>query len=323
MLLRSPRTRSVDLGAIRLRLTAVGAIGDKTPLSVKRWPAEQQAAVHLVGSGNGVWLLKTPLVDAGTAPSEVLVLDVLQRSEVPVPNLVVDAQPGISSGYMVQRTGGGTVHEDVDVALIPKTHRRRLSMSFIDTLSTIHAQRPAGYDRLPERSTAELLTRLGLDLAEHGATPEEARLHELLERSRPPWQPNRLVHGDYRLGNVVIDRARPGHILTVENWEFAHLGDPLTDLAIAATYWSARPTSAVAARPAAHENFLQFEDLARRYAESTGIEVGDLWWHRALAGLLLARRWREPGASVVKRRRTCQDTKVFCRDLINSSLSLF
>lgn len=323
MLLRSPQTRSVDLGSIRLRLTAVGAINGKTPLNVKRWPAEQHAAVHLVGSSSGVWFLKMPLSDIHTVPSEVLALDLLQGSDVPVPTLVADAQPGASSGYLVRRTPGRTVHEDAEVALVPKSHRHRLSVGFIDTLAAIHVHKPAGYDRLPVASAADLLTRLGMGLMTHGATPQELRLLELLERTRPPGQRASLVHGDYRLGNVVIDSERPERILAVENWEFAQVGDPLTDLAIAATYWSTRPTSAVAARPAAHEGFPQFDDLVDRYSGSTGIDVEDLWWHRALAGLIVARRWRQSGTSGIKRRRSCRDTTAFCRNLIDDSLGLF
>ena len=77
-----------------------------------------------------------------------------------------------------------------------------------------------------------------------------------------------LVHGDYRIDNVVLDRERPGSIVAVLDWEMATLGDPLADLGMLLMYWG-RPGRAVA--PRVHEitsapGFLERAELVAEYA---------------------------------------------------------
>src|SRR5256885_9660304 len=72
----------------------------------------------------------------------------------------------------------------------------------------------------------------------HAALPILAGPAEWLERHQPP-EPDivRLVHGDYRLDNVIFTLAPPPRLLGVVDWELATLGDPLADLGWLLAFW--------------------------------------------------------------------------------------
>jgi aminoglycoside phosphotransferase (APT) family kinase protein len=96
-----------------------------------------------------------------------------------------------------------------------------------------------------------------------------------LERHRPPPPEHEvLTHGDYRMGNMVID---DGHIRGVLDWEMASVGDPLADLA-----WCFIPVwePSMVAEP----------DLVERYAERVHDPVDHerLQWHRVLGYVRLS-----------------------------------
>jgi aminoglycoside phosphotransferase (APT) family kinase protein len=65
---------------------------------------------------------------------------------------------------------------------------------------------------------------------------EMDRLIEWLPRNLPPQGPIRLVHGDYRLDNMIVDRHAP-KILAVLDWELSTLGDPLADFSYHLMAW--------------------------------------------------------------------------------------
>jgi aminoglycoside phosphotransferase (APT) family kinase protein len=62
------------------------------------------------------------------------------------------------------------------------------------------------------------------------------RLIEWLPKHIPPAGPTRLVHGDYRLDNLIIARAQP-KVIAVLDWELSTLGDPLADFAYHLMAW--------------------------------------------------------------------------------------
>jgi aminoglycoside phosphotransferase (APT) family kinase protein len=69
---------------------------------------------------------------------------------------------------------------------------------------------------------------------------EMERLIEWLPAHLPPPGPVRLVHGDYRLDNVILDAAAP-KVLAVLDWELSTLGDPLADFTYHLMQWHMPP----------------------------------------------------------------------------------
>lgn len=116
--------------------------------------------------------------------------------------------------------------------------------------------------------------------------PEVARLGALLQSSIPTSQRPAVVHGDFRLGNLMFSPGPTPHIASILDWEMATLGDPLADLGyFTATY--SRPGSdptPLELTPVTREpGFPETDDLVLRYAHRTGLDVSKLAWYEALA----------------------------------------
>jgi aminoglycoside phosphotransferase (APT) family kinase protein len=103
------------------------------------------------------------------------------------------------------------------------------------------------------------------------------RLVEWLPRHLPPPAPVRLVHGDYRLDNIIIDKDEP-KILAVLDWELSTLGDPLADFSYHLMAWHMPHSESTAgtATLVGHDlNRLGIPDMAQyidEYAKRTGLD---------------------------------------------------
>ena len=100
----------------------------------------------------------------------------------------------------------------------------------------------------------------------------------------PVSQRHSIVHGDYRLDNVVVDTGR-GHIVAVLDWEMATLGDPLADVASMVIWWDGMGglESPVADLPGDVPGYPSSHDLLERYARQSGLELTPLPWYVGFA----------------------------------------
>jgi aminoglycoside phosphotransferase (APT) family kinase protein len=103
------------------------------------------------------------------------------------------------------------------------------------------------------------------------------QLIEQLNERRPWSQDPTIVHGDFRLGNVMLTPARDD-IAAVVDWEMATVGDPLTDLGMAIAYLEFSGDDRVPPR----------ELLIGRYAETRGVDLSEIGWYIGLANFKLA-----------------------------------
>jgi aminoglycoside phosphotransferase (APT) family kinase protein len=103
------------------------------------------------------------------------------------------------------------------------------------------------------------------------------RLIEWLPRNIPPSGPARLVHGDYRLDNLIVARTRP-EILAVLDWELSTLGDPLADFTYHLMAWHMPPSESAAgtASLAGHDlktlGIPSMADYVASYVARTGLD---------------------------------------------------
>jgi aminoglycoside phosphotransferase (APT) family kinase protein len=130
--------------------------------------------------------------------------------------------------------------------------------------------------------------------ADSRTADELTTLAEELAATLPPAQRDTIVHGDYRLDNLMYDRSDPGTVRAVLDWEMSTLGDPLADLGLLMIYWSGPDDPPVWRRaqlmpsPSQHPGFSNRRELTERYAAGTGLELDQLPWYAAFGAFKLA-----------------------------------
>jgi aminoglycoside phosphotransferase (APT) family kinase protein len=113
-------------------------------------------------------------------------------------------------------------------------------------------------------------------------------LYRRLEARIPEQGPATVVHGDYRLDNMILDRD--GAVAAVVDWELCTLGDPLADVGLLMVYWS-QPGDEFAPlfeAPTLAKGFPLREELRDRYAEQSGRDLSELDFYVALGYWKLA-----------------------------------
>jgi aminoglycoside phosphotransferase (APT) family kinase protein len=189
--------------------------------------------------------------------------------------------------YVMSFVDGSVVHAAVPAKLDRPEERGRIARELVDALVEIHAVewlavglegfgRPTGY--------LERQVRRFSGLWEVNATRELPLVGEVavwLDAERPESGPATVVHGDYRLGNVLFAPGTSARLAAVLDWELATIGDPLADLGYLLSTWEGSP---LALTPVTRlQGFPGREELAARYAERSGRSVRDLGWYEALA----------------------------------------
>jgi aminoglycoside phosphotransferase (APT) family kinase protein len=118
--------------------------------------------------------------------------------------------------------------------------------------------------------------------------PVVDEVHDRLAARIPEQGPATIVHGDYRLDNMILTDS--GEVAAVVDWELCTLGDPLADVGLLFVYW-AQPgdqMTALMQPPTLADGFPEREALMARYAERSGRDLGELDFYVALARWKLA-----------------------------------
>jgi aminoglycoside phosphotransferase (APT) family kinase protein len=194
--------------------------------------------------------------------------------------------------YVMDFLEGPIVTSELPRGLENEDARHLLGLDLVDALVEIHAvdvHAPGITDFIREGSYLERQVRRFTQLWEVNRTRELPAVVEVgrwLAANLP--EPGRLavVHGDYRLGNMILDAAEPTRIRAVLDWEMGAVGDPRADVGyLLATYsepgGEANPlgTSRVTASP----GFPSRRELVERYVARSGLDVEPLAWFQALA----------------------------------------
>ena len=193
--------------------------------------------------------------------------------------------------YVMEHLDGWVIADELPPGLArDEAARRRLGLDLVDTLAEIHGAdvgapalaafvRPGSYAERQVRRFSELWP---LNATRELPVPE---IGTRLAGSLPEPLPLSVVHGDYRLGNALVD-DRSARVAAVLDWEMGAIGDPRADLGyLVATYTepggpaNALGTSAATATP----GFPSRDELVARYEERAGAPVARLAWFEALA----------------------------------------
>jgi aminoglycoside phosphotransferase (APT) family kinase protein len=235
------------------------------------------------------------------------VMAALGDTDVPVPAtlaLCTDESVIGAPFYVMARVPGHIVRDVMpDGYATSADERRAIGYGLIDVLAALHAVEPGavglgdygkpdGYlARQIRRWTAQWEATRQVD--EPGGT-ELDRLAERLGAAMPSSSSGPIVHGDYRLDNVLLDPATPGVVAAVLDWELSTLGDPLADVGLFYVYWqdpSDSDTQAAAGLLPSVTRLPGFptrRELLDRYAARTDRDLSELPWYVGFACFKLA-----------------------------------
>ncbi|MGW0005356.1 phosphotransferase family protein [Nocardia grenadensis] len=166
--------------------------------------------------------------EADRMRAEVACLRAAAAAGVPVPEVLAsgDTAPGIDAPYLVMNTVPGEsiprkLQRDPGFAAV----RSHLAEDFGYVLGLVHRTPVTTLTMLDDRDPLDAIEKTYRDLAEPRPAVEIGL--RWLRDNRPPDRAAGLVHGDFRLGNLLIDADG---IRGVLDWELAHLGNPIEDL---------------------------------------------------------------------------------------------
>ena len=252
--------------------------------------------------GSHDWVLRRPplghvLATAHDMAREYRVMSALAQTPVPVPAMVMLCEdPSVIGApfYVMEHVDGSILRYSKDTAALDNTQRTALANKLIDTLADLHEVVPAqvgladfghpdGFlERQVRRWTEQLARSRTRDLAGVDILAAELASHV------PVSQRASVVHGDYRLDNVIVGPDQ--QIRAVLDWEMATLGDPLCDLGLLPVYAVPVPGVAgiVSDGMGPHNGFPSMESLIQRYADRSGLDVSRLSWYTALGYYKLA-----------------------------------
>jgi aminoglycoside phosphotransferase (APT) family kinase protein len=180
--------------------------------------------------------------------------------------------------------------------------RREVAHGLLDVLAQLHSLDPAAVGLADFGKPDGFLGRQlrtwsrQLETWRDGQDwPSLTALAGALGERLPSSGPAGIVHGDYRIDNVVLDRSQPGRVLAVLDWEMATLGDPLADLGLMMVTWcqteehdEAWQAARVLPTPTGAAGFPTRAEIAARYAERSGRSVDDLPWYIAFGCFKMA-----------------------------------
>ena len=294
----------VDTGALRAYLDRAvpGLAGG--PLKAELIAGGRSNLTYVVSDGDREWVLRRPplghvLPTAHNMAREYEVISALAGTAVPVPETYAHCADEAVLGapfYLMEHVPGRVYRTGADLSGFSAADGRAVSTALVDVLADLHRVdpaavglaefgRPEGYlERQVRRWTKQLAASRSREL------PGIEELGARLAASVPPDGRVALVHGDYKLDNVLVDADDPGRIRAVLDWEMSTLGDPLADLGLVLVYWErgdkyGDPRVAATSRI---PGYLTAAEVMERYAERTGFAIGDVAWYRALAGYKLA-----------------------------------
>ncbi|WP_420446021.1 phosphotransferase family protein [Candidatus Poriferisodalis sp.] len=217
------------------------------------------------------------------------------QTDMPVPRtiaLCTDENVNGAPFYVMSYEEGAVLHSAEESALVPAGERMSLSRRVADVLALLHSVEPddVGLGDLGRREDY-----LGRQLRRWTRQWEQSKTRELpimdelateLDARKPEQIGSAIVHGDYRLGNMLTSG---GDIVAVLDWELCTLGDPMADVGFLMNNWvSPDEPSAGTSAPTQAGGFAARSDMLDWYADASGRDVSNVDYYRAFSYWRLA-----------------------------------
>jgi aminoglycoside phosphotransferase (APT) family kinase protein len=273
--------------------------GAGPPLAFERISGGRSNLTYSVADGGGVrWALRRPplgkrLASAHDMAREHRIISALQGTAVPVPSTVGLCEDESVNGapFFVMEFVDGPILRSRSEAeqSFDEDQRRGIGERVVDTLVAIHGTDP---DRVGLGDLGRREDYVARQLRRWHGQWVKSKTHEVpliddvysrLEARIPEQGPATIVHGDYRLDNMILSDA--GEVAAVVDWELCTLGDPLADLGMLLVYWSepGDELTPLFEAPTTAAGFLSRDEVRDRYARLSGRDVSGIDFYVALA----------------------------------------
>ncbi len=281
-------------------------IGFEGPIEVLKFAGGQSNPTYRLNAKSGSYVLRRkpfgPLLPSAHAVDrEYKVIAGLHPTGFPVAKpygLCTDDSVIGSWFYIMAMVEGRTIWDGAMPGSNP-TERRAIYEAMIDTLAALHSinVEAAGlsdygklgnyFGRQVDRWTKQYRA------SETETMPEMERLIDWLPKTLPEQTRTSIVHGDYRIDNMIFASDAP-KVLAVLDWELGTLGDPLADFTYVAMAWVTENggRSGVMDLDRAALGIPELDEMVTRYCAATGRDdIPDINWYFAynffrLAGII-------------------------------------
>lgn len=267
--------------------------GLRGPVAATKFAGGQSNPTYRLDTPGGAWVLRRkpfgPLLPSAHAVDrEYRLIAALRPTGFPVAraDALCEDDSVIGAAFYVMALVEGRTLWDGTLPGMSRADRAAHYEAMVDTLADLHAidyeavglgdfGKPGNYfERQVARWTRQYRAAQTDDL------PEAERLIEWLPRTIPEQTRTAIVHGDYRIDNLIYapDAARVAAVL---DWELATLGDPLADFAYLAMNWVTEPEgrSGVMGMTGADTGIPTLDAICDRYCARTGRDgLPDLNW---------------------------------------------
>jgi aminoglycoside phosphotransferase (APT) family kinase protein len=283
-------------------------LGGSGGILVRRHQAGHSNETFFVERDDWELVLRRPplgafLPSAHDVGREYRVLTALKDGPVRVPQTVLMCEdPGVIGApfYMMEKVEGVVIRDSVPEAFTTDD-RARIGDELVDALVELHSVDPAGVGLADfgkptgylERQLRRWTGQMELTLPHTRPVEELEAVGRWLRDKVPTSPPSTLVHGDYKLDNVMFRPDSPPRLVAILDWEMSTIGDPLADLGWMSSFWRdpGDPTGNLfseTTRVTEQDGFQRRSELIDRYATATGRDVSRLTWYQVLAAWKLA-----------------------------------
>jgi len=306
-------SEQLDWGAlanyVREKLTTMSGprFDAAAPMIVEQFPGGHSNLTYLLRFGDQEFVMRRP--PFGPVPPrahdmarEYRILEAVHPVFPLAPQpcvLCEDASVIGSIFYIMERRNGLVVRDDEPPELAGQSAmRRRVSEALVDTLAALHAVDIAAQGLTTLGKPAGFVERQVRGWSERWHASQTSELPEmdalaawLLARLPPdPARPT-VVHGDFKLDNVMLDAHDVSRIVAVFDWEISAMGDPLVDLGILLCYCV--HTSAVFQHDAVtsvtnRPGWLTRDETVERYAARVRFDLTNITFYEVFAVFKLA-----------------------------------
>ncbi len=277
--------------------------GAKPPLSFDRISGgRSNLTFGVTDSAGSRWALRRPplgkrLGNAHDMGREHRVISALQDTDVPVPpviGLCEDESVNDAPFYVMGFLPGPILRSAEEADAFDEPQRKAIGERVVDTLVRIHdvdvdavglgdlGRKEAYVERQLKRWQGQWEKSKTREL------PLVDDVHDRLAARIPEQGPATIVHGDYRLDNMILDDS--GEVAAVVDWELCTLGDPLADVGLLLVYWSEPGDDFMPlfAPATIAPGFPSRDDVRARYAERSGRNLAEIDFFVALGYWKLA-----------------------------------